>query len=71
MPRRLSAVLLGALLLTGCSGSGQGSDVDPDQIDSVDAPELGACRVLTPDGKTTSFDAGTIACSAYAPGTPV
>ena len=27
----------------------QGSNVDPDQVDAVEAPDLGACRVLTPD----------------------
>lgn len=37
------------LLLTGCSSSDQGSDVDPDQVDAVQAPEIGACRMLTPE----------------------
>ena len=44
-------LLLGALLLAGCSGSGQGTNVDPDQIDTVESPELGACRVLDPRGR--------------------
>lgn len=35
-------------LLTAC-GDSQGSNTDPDQVDAVEAPELGACRVLTPE----------------------
>ena len=38
------------LLLSGCTGdTAQGSNADPAQLDSVETPELGACRVLTPD----------------------
>ena len=40
------------LALGGCTGeSARGSNADPDQVDAVEAPELGACRVLTPDGR--------------------
>jgi hypothetical protein len=42
----VAAVLLAAL--TGCNDEG-GSNVDPEQVDAVEAPELGACRVLTPE----------------------
>ena len=42
-------VLLLALLVAGCGEDGQGSNADPDLVDAVQAPELGACRVLTPD----------------------
>jgi hypothetical protein len=48
VPRRLPGALLATLLLAACTASGQGSDVDPDQVDAVEAPELGACRMLTP-----------------------
>lgn len=38
------------LLATGCGvGDEQGSDADPEQVDSVETPELGACRDLTPE----------------------
>lgn len=42
--------LLALVALSGCTGDqAQGSDTDPEQVDAVAAPELGACRVLTPD----------------------
>ena len=41
--------LLLVLFLAACGQESQGNDVDPDQVDAVAAPELGACRVLTPD----------------------
>jgi Septum formation len=37
-----------ALVLTGCSSEPQGENVDPDQVDATEIPELGACRMLTP-----------------------
>lgn len=64
MPLRLPGVLLGALLLAGCTASGQGSDVDPQQVDAVEAPELGACRELTPDDVAQPSNATrTVDCS--------
>jgi hypothetical protein len=36
------------LVLAGCGDEVSGN-TDPDQLDSVEAPELGACRVLTPE----------------------
>ena len=48
-----SAAAAGALallvLLAGCGSEPQGSNVDPDQVDATDVPELGACRLLTPE----------------------
>lgn len=40
-----------ALALAGCGDEGgdQGTNTDPDQVDAVEAPELGACRELTPE----------------------
>jgi hypothetical protein len=51
MPRSVVALLLACTLaLAGCgTGEDQGSNTDPDQVDSVEAPEIGACRLLTPD----------------------
>jgi len=57
VPRRApaAATLAGAfvavLVLAGCGADdeGPGSDVDPAQVDSLEVPELGACRVLTPE----------------------
>jgi hypothetical protein len=51
MRRSLGSLLLSAtLLLTACGQvEDQGGNTDPDQVDAVDAPELGACRLLTPD----------------------
>lgn len=45
---RLIPLLAGLLLVAGCSAAGQGTHTDPAQVDAVEAPELGACRVLTP-----------------------
>ncbi|WP_253945613.1 septum formation family protein [Nocardioides sp. zg-DK7169] len=58
MPRRarhLSGRALGlaallAVLVTGCSDEeAQGKDPDPAQVDGVEIPAIGACRVLTPE----------------------
>jgi hypothetical protein len=38
-----------ALLLAACGTEEQGSNVDPEQVDAVAAPEVGACRVLSPE----------------------
>lgn len=67
MPLRLLAVLsAGLLLLAGCSGEEQGSDTDPEQVDAVEAPELGACRVLTPEDVAQPSNATrTVPCSEH------
>lgn len=46
--RTYSVALLLLAALAGCSGDA-GADVDPDQVDSMEPPKLGACRVLEPD----------------------
>ncbi|WP_183101113.1 septum formation family protein [Nocardioides pelophilus] len=43
-----AAVAAAVLVLTGCASEPQGENVDPDQVDSTEIPELGACRLLTP-----------------------
>ncbi|GEP34372.1 hypothetical protein NSZ01_21400 [Nocardioides szechwanensis] len=43
-----AALVLG-VGLAACGESPQGENTDPDQVDSVEVPELGACRVLAPD----------------------
>ena len=51
-PRALVATLLATALLAlaGCGQDpAQGTNTDPDQVDAVEAPELGACRLLTPE----------------------
>src|SRR3546814_18097074 len=42
--------------LSACSDDDKNSRVDLAQVDAVEPPELGACRVLTPDdvGKTNT-----------------
>jgi hypothetical protein len=47
--RRLTLLAAVVLVVSGCSDQDGGSNVDPHQADAVDAPEAGACRVLTPD----------------------
>ncbi|HEU4811127.1 MAG TPA: septum formation family protein [Nocardioides sp.] len=70
--RRLPAPLVVPLLLavgalvalSACSSSGQGSNADPAQVDAVEAPELGACRVLTPEDVALPSNATrTVDCS--------
>ena len=64
MPRRLPGALIALLLLAGCSAEGQGSNTDPEQVDSVAAPEIGACRVLTPkDVAAPSNATRTVDCA--------
>jgi Septum formation len=50
--------------MTGCASQDQGGNVDPDQVDAVDPPELGACRVLSPDDvKLPSNATKTVECT--------
>ncbi len=53
LSRARGRVLLLALpllfVVAACGDEPQGSNADPDQVDSLEAPELGACRVLTPE----------------------
>jgi hypothetical protein len=50
-PYRVAAALAAALLAFGVTGCSEdlAPGVDPAQVDAVEAPELGACRVLTLD----------------------
>jgi hypothetical protein len=45
----VAAAFAAVVILTGCSSEPQGKNVDPEQVDSTEVPELGACRMLTPD----------------------
>lgn len=64
---RRAVVLLAAALVAltaGCGGGDQGHNADPEQVDAVEAPKLGACRELTPDDVAqTSNATETVACS--------
>ena len=54
------------LLLAGCREEDprQGSDPDPEQVDAVERPELGACRRLTPrDVAAASNATSTVDCA--------
>ena len=59
--RAAVAPALTALLfaLGGC-GDSQGSNTDPDQLDSVDPPEVGACRVLGPEEVAAKSNATSV-----------
>ena len=56
------AVLLG--VLSACSSEPQGTNTDPDQVDSTAVPDLGACRMLTPEDVEQPANATeTVACT--------
>jgi hypothetical protein len=59
-----AVVLLASLLIatTGLAGCGeeQGNNTDPDQVDSVEVPKLGACRVLGPEDVAAKSNATKI-----------
>lgn len=56
LPARLLVVPL-LLLLTACGT--QDDSVDPDQVDAMGAPDLSACRVLTPEDVAQPSNATT------------
>src|SRR3954454_15515571 len=59
-----AALVAVALLLTACAGAPQGGNSDPGQVDSVTAPDLGACRTLTPaDVAEPSNATRAVACT--------
>lgn len=61
--RSYSVALLFLGTLAACNGDA-GADVDPDQVDAVEQPELGACRVLSPDDVAKSANATkTVDCA--------
>jgi hypothetical protein len=64
LPRVLGLVVPALVALAACGGEGEGSDLDPDQVDSAAVPDLGACRVLTPDDVAEPSNATrTVECS--------
>lgn len=59
----LLPLLVVAALIAGCGSKGS-SDTDPAQVDSTTAPDVGACRLLTPDEVAqTSNATRTVNCS--------
>jgi hypothetical protein len=63
---RAAAVPLVALfLLSGCQPDDQGTNIDPAQVDALEAPDTGVCRRLTPadtampSNATTTVDCGS------------
>jgi hypothetical protein len=63
--RLLPVLFLTLASLLACGASDQGSNPDPDQVDSVEVPQLGACRSLTPeDVEQPSNASKTVDCSA-------
>ena len=44
----VAAAFAAVIVLAGCSSETQGENVDPEQVDSTEVLELGACRMLTP-----------------------
>jgi hypothetical protein len=65
LPLRVLGLALPVLLaLSACGDDGQGSNTDPDQVDAVEAPEVGVCRNLTPDDVAQRSNATkTVDCS--------
>lgn len=71
LPRRvfphvpLVPLFLAALLtLAACANEQLDDNQDPDQVDSLEAPELGACRVLSPEDVNAPSNATrTVDCS--------
>lgn len=67
VPGTAPIVLLTAVLLTvlsACGGADAGGRVDPEQVDAVEPPELGACRLLTPEDVAEPSNATrTVDCS--------
>jgi hypothetical protein len=61
----LITVLAATLVVAGCATDPQqGGNTDPDQVDAVDAPELGACRLLAPADVAAPTNASrTVDCS--------
>ena len=65
LPLRVLGLALPVLLaLSACGDDGQGSNTDPDQVDSMEVPDLGVCRNLTPDDVAQRSNATkTVDCS--------
>jgi hypothetical protein len=65
LPLLVALWVAAVLALAGCEQDPrQGSDPDPEQVDAVEAPELGACRRLTPrDVAAASNATSTVDCA--------
>jgi hypothetical protein len=64
LPRVVGLALPALLALSACGDERQGSNTDPAQLDSVETPELGACRMLTPDDVAAASNATrTVECT--------
>jgi len=64
MVGRIAAAMVVLGTLAACGGGGTGDRIDPDQVDAVEPPELGACRMLTLDDLQEVSDATrTVDCS--------
>lgn len=62
--RVVSLVVAVLVMLAACSSEPPGDNTDPDQVDSVEAPELGVCRVLTPEDVAQASNATrTVTCT--------
>lgn len=62
--RAVLPFLVVAALLTGCGNQTQNGTSDPEQVDSVEIPALGACRMLTPEDVAEASNATrAIECS--------
>jgi hypothetical protein len=61
---RLASLVTGVLLaVSACGDESGGGNADPGQLDSVEPPDLGACRVLTPqDVQERSNATKTVDC---------
>jgi len=57
-PRATTLLVVPLLLVAACAGGT--SNVDPEQVDAVEAPELGACRVLTPEDVASPSNASLV-----------
>ena len=59
-----TVVLAGVLAACGAPSEPQGTNPDPAQVDAVETPDLGACRVLEPEDVAAPTNAGeTVPCS--------
>ena len=60
-PLRAAALAAACLLVvSGCGKDEVDPDVDPQQVDAVEAPEVGACRNLGPDDVSQPSNAGKV-----------
>jgi hypothetical protein len=63
-PTAFAAVTVALMVLAGCGSDGSVGNVDPRQVDAVEAPEVGACRLLTPkDTQQPANASRTVDCT--------